>query len=733
MKKIIFLLTVFVTLLTVSVQAATLYTNRTEEIVTDGVTLIKEQRFFGDSAMNITLIKADLKNKNLSFDLLKNSGGSDKVDTVMNHAKGDSQTVVAINGDFFSAYKGNQNFSLGIEVKDGELLQSHINSDMAAGFFEDNKLSLSYIDFTMKITAPDGTEMPIAHINKPTDYYGAVLMYTPDFNGGVSPHLPAGITAVTVIEDVVTAKGISMGGVIPIPENGYILAINDNMTPFLDSKFSIGDFVKTEISINPSIENVQTAFGGGTLLLKDGQKTAITHDVSGNHPRSVIGTNADGTVIYMMTVDGRQNLSKGVSLSQLSDICKEMGMVNAINLDGGGSTAMVGKTLKNNTLHTLNSPSETRKVINAPAITNSAESLEAVGVLCEVSEKSVLSGDSIKIKVTPYDKNYNPPSSVSGTLTWSVSDGKGTVKDNVFYPTGSGEATVTAYYNGKETDSFKINIIGEVAGIIAPEKIGSEAELSGKVKAFDEEGNTAVINDLSLLNPSRTSGLLNLSRNGAKRSIVITSSGAQASIAMPVTVDYLNRDRETGATFNIYSSSAMNTLFDRVVYSNAMDILEKSDISAVVGGDKPADLTPANSPVMAGNYIERSYSHSKIVSLQQKDGVISRGTQWEKLSSALNSSQKNVFVILDKEPSFASEIDKKAFYSMLSDSAKTKNVFVISSGSENFCRIKDGVRYITVANIRDESTIEKSVEKVCYLSFKITSDSATYVFKNLYD
>lgn len=733
MKKIIFLLTVFVTLLTVCVQAATLYTERTEEIVTDGVTLIKEQRFFGDSAMNITLIKADLKNKNLSFDLLKNSGGSDKVDTVMNHAKGDSQTVVAINGDFFSAYKGNQNFSLGIEVKDGELLQSHINSDMAAGFFEDNKLSLSYIDFTMKITAPDGTEMPIAHINKPTDYYGAVLMYTPDFNGAVSPHLPEGITAVTVVEDVVTAKGISMGGVIPIPENGYILAINDNMTPFLDSKFNIGDRVKNEISVNPSIENVQTAFGGGTLLLKDGQKTQITHDVSGNHPRSVIGTNADGTVIYMMTVDGRQSVSRGVSLSQLSDICKEMGMVNAINLDGGGSTAMVGKTLKNNTLHTLNSPSETRKVINAPAITSNAESLAAVGVLCEVAEKSVLSGDSIKIKVTPYDKNYNPPSSVSGTLTWSVSDGKGTVKDNVFYPTGSGEATVTAYYNGKETDSFKINIIGEVAGIIAPEKIGSEAELSGKVKVFDEEGNTAVINDLSLLNPSRTSGLLNLSRNGAKRSIVITSSGGEASATMPVTVDYLNREREIGTTFNIYSSSEMNTLFDRVVYSNAMDVLEKSDISAVVGGDKPADLTPANSPVMAGNYIERSYSHSKIVSLQQKDGVISRGTQWEKLSTALNSSQKNVFVILDKEPSFASEIDKKAFYSMLSDSAKTKNVFVISSGGENFCRIEDGVRYITVANIRDESTIEKSIEKVCYLSFKITNDSATYVFKNLYD
>ena len=224
--------------------------------------------------------------------------------------------------------------------------------------------------------------------------------------------------------------------------------------------------------------------------------------------------------------------------------------------------------------------------------------------------------------------------------------------------------------------------------------------------------------------------MLTLSKNGATRTVAV---GSDASVPMAVTTDVLNRDKGIGATFNIYSSSEMNTLFDRVVYSNAMDVLEKSDISAVVGGGKPADLSPENSPVMAGNYIERDYSHSKIVSLQQRDGVISRGTQWTKLQDALKSSKKNIFVILDKTPSFASEIDEKAFYSMLSDAAEKKNVFVIYSGSENFCRIEDGVRYITIANICDESTIEKSMENVCYLSIRITSDSASYMFKNLYN
>jgi len=429
-------------------------------------------------------------------------------------------------------------------------------------------------------------------------------------------------------------------------------------------------------------------------------------------------------------------------------------MVNAINLDGGGSTQFVGKTLENNTLHHINSPSENRKVINALAVTSTAESGAAVGVLCDVEGKSVLSGDSIAIKVTPYDRNYNPPAFADGTVTWEVSRGMGYVSDNVFYPQGSGEVTVSALYNGKKTDSFTLNIIDNVTGIIADEtyslETGKTASLSGKVKVFDEAGHTATVNNIDLLNPvvygnnfsffngtitmtSQGGGVLTLSRDGASRNIRVVTPGSDIDINSPVTTDFLNVEKEIGNTFNIYSSSDMNTLFDRVVYSNAMNVLEKSDVSAIVGGEKPADLTPKNAPIIAGNYIERTHSYGKFVSMQMDNGVISRGTQWTKLSEALNSAQKNVFILLDKAPAFSTEIDRKAFDDMLSKAAKNKNVFVISSGSENFCRIENGVRYLTLANIRDEKTIEKSVEKVCYLSFRLTTSGASYTFKNLFD
>ena len=70
---------------------------------------------------------------------------------------------------------------------------------------------------------------------------------------------------------------------------------------------------------------------------------------------------------------------------------------------------------------------------------------------------------------------------------------------------------------------------------------------------------------------------------------------------------------------------------------------------------------------------------------------------------------------------------------MLADGAKTKNVFVIYSGSENFCRIDGGVRYISLADVKDENVLWKSIEKAKYLSFNIVGDSVTYSFKKLYN
>ena len=61
------------------------------------------------------------------------------------------------------------------------------------------------------------------------------------------------------------------------------------------------------------------------------------------NPRTAIGKTADGKLL-LVTVDGRQSkISVGMSLYSLADLLLELNAIDAINLDGGGSTTMVVK------------------------------------------------------------------------------------------------------------------------------------------------------------------------------------------------------------------------------------------------------------------------------------------------------------------------------------------------------------------------------------------------------
>jgi exopolysaccharide biosynthesis protein len=61
--------------------------------------------------------------------------------------------------------------------------------------------------------------------------------------------------------------------------------------------------------------------------------------IGGRKPRTAIGYTRDNHLI-MMTADGREGASIGLTLMELAGLMKEFGCVNAMNLDGGGSTVM---------------------------------------------------------------------------------------------------------------------------------------------------------------------------------------------------------------------------------------------------------------------------------------------------------------------------------------------------------------------------------------------------------
>ena len=57
------------------------------------------------------------------------------------------------------------------------------------------------------------------------------------------------------------------------------------------------------------------------------------------HPRSVIGTDREGNV-YLMVIDGRFKEGIGTTVSETAQIARMVGMTEAINLDGGGSSTL---------------------------------------------------------------------------------------------------------------------------------------------------------------------------------------------------------------------------------------------------------------------------------------------------------------------------------------------------------------------------------------------------------
>ncbi|TDQ09576.1 phosphodiester glycosidase family protein [Pedobacter metabolipauper] len=57
------------------------------------------------------------------------------------------------------------------------------------------------------------------------------------------------------------------------------------------------------------------------------------------HPRTAIGIKPDGKII-LLTVDGRNANSAGMSLAELTKTMKWLGCSSSINLDGGGSTTL---------------------------------------------------------------------------------------------------------------------------------------------------------------------------------------------------------------------------------------------------------------------------------------------------------------------------------------------------------------------------------------------------------
>lgn len=94
---------------------------------------------------------------------------------------------------------------------------------------------------------------------------------------------------------------------------------------------------------------MQTAVAGGPILVQDGN-IAISNNqelkfggkaITDKHPRTAMGYTADGKLIFLV-IEGRfPGKSEGASLIEEATILRDLGSVEALNLDGGGSSCLL--------------------------------------------------------------------------------------------------------------------------------------------------------------------------------------------------------------------------------------------------------------------------------------------------------------------------------------------------------------------------------------------------------
>jgi hypothetical protein len=101
----------------------------------------------------------------------------------------------------------------------------------------------------------------------------------------------------------------------------------------------------------------------GTLLVETGQDRGATARVDPmvHHPRTAAGVSRDGKTLLLMVVDGRRDgWSVGVTLPALARMMLDAGAWNAVNLDGGGSSALWYRAPGEAGGRVLNRPSDGR-------------------------------------------------------------------------------------------------------------------------------------------------------------------------------------------------------------------------------------------------------------------------------------------------------------------------------------------------------------------------------------
>lgn len=299
--------------------------------VDKGVKLVKMTKYYNNRPVRINIVEVSQDaNQELIIEPAIASttlAARTKISKIANR----ENAIVAINGGYFKPETGTP---LGTLMINKKIYTGPIYDRVAIGFFDDG-----YDMARIKLDAEIKTNMgglKIDNVNQPRMLSTHTIVYTREW-GTYSPQIPKYGMQIVVDNGKLVKTSYTP---CEIPENGYVIVGPESkLKPFLNAKK-----YQLDVRLNPGWTGVNHIISGGPFLVRNGEVFVDMTDekltaIGGRNPRTAIGYTRNNNLI-LLTADGREGSSIGLTLNELANLMKQLGCVNAMNLDGGGSTVM---------------------------------------------------------------------------------------------------------------------------------------------------------------------------------------------------------------------------------------------------------------------------------------------------------------------------------------------------------------------------------------------------------
>ncbi len=368
------------------------------------------------------------------------------------------RSAIGMNGDFFSLQTGIPMSNLIMEKR---IVSKDAGWLSAIGFREDGTAFIGTLPISTNINTTLGS-IPVECINKYRQPY-ALYLFTEDF--GDSTHAEdAGInivlnpkTDIITLDSSISAEVESVTvdeGSVAIPKGKWVLSVSDAADQTIKDRIAtLTPGTKVTVDTKNAGEDsrwktaVYAMGNTGGKLLTNGKLDYADESAA---PRTAIGIKKDGTVVFY-TIDGRQSgYSYGARKETVAKRLLELGCLDALNLDGGGSTALGGVLPGTTDFRVINSPSDgsQRSCANFFFLKkNNPPSGVPYRLTVSHWGQPVLSGASVQLTADAIDNSYGPAKTPTD-ITYTITDDADTPSPDGLKSETTPDGLVTVRGNG---------------------------------------------------------------------------------------------------------------------------------------------------------------------------------------------------------------------------------------------------------------------------------------------